>query len=441
MKRVLYIDGPFGISGDMLVAALLDMGADYEKLTKVLHSLEVKGFQTKVSRVKKSGLDMCDFLVKLDEAHENHDHDMAYLHGHEHHEHEHHHDHDHEHHHDHAHHHEHEHSHHHHHHEHRGMGEIRHIIHHSAMSEDAQKLALKIFQVLAQAEAKAHGTDVEQVYFHEVGAVDSIVDIVSIAVCMESLAIDDVVVDTLVDGHGTIRCQHGIMAVPVPAVTHIVADNGLKLRLSHVEGELVTPTGAAAAAALRTMDKLPASYRVAGVGMGAGKREYEVPTFLRLLLLEAETELSEDEILKIETNIDDSNGETLGLVQELLLSAGALDVFFTSIYMKKNRPAYMLTVLCQPQQQEAMARIIFQHTTSIGIRYEKMKRCIMQRRQLSGVVDGIAVKAKECSYGDIVRCYPEYDSIRQLQQEKGMDYQMAYELIRNHVCRNPIERK
>lgn len=431
MKRVLYIDAPFGISGDMLVAALLDMGADYEKLTKVLHSLEVKGFQTQMSRVKKSGLDMCDFLVKLDEAHENHDHDMAYLHGHEHHEHEH--EHDHEHHHD----HEHEHHHHHdHHHEHRGMGEIRHIIHHSAMSEEAQKLALKIFQVLAEAEAKAHGTDVEQVHFHEVGAVDSIVDIVSIAVCMESLAIDDVVVDTLVDGHGTIRCQHGIMAVPVPAVTHIVADNGLKLRLSHVEGELVTPTGAAAAAALRTMDKLPASYRVAGVGMGAGKREYEVPTFLRLLLLEVEPELPEDEILKIETNIDDSNGETLGLVQELLLSAGALDVFFTSIYMKKNRPAYMLTVLCQPQQQEAMARIIFQHTTSIGIRYEKMKRCIMQRRQLSGMVDGIAVKAKECSYGDIVRCYPEYDSIRQLQQEKGMDYQMAYELIRNNVLKN-----
>ena len=438
MKRVLYIDAPFGISGDMLVAALLDMGADYEKLTKVLHSLEVKGFQTQVSRVKKSGLDMCDFLVELDEVHENHDHDMDYLHGYEYHEHEnehhHHHDHVHNHeHHEHAHEHSHQHD---HHHEHRGMGEIRHIIHHSDMSEEAQKLALKIFQVLAEAEAKAHGTDVEQVHFHEVGAVDSIVDIVSIAVCMESLAIDDVVVDTLVDGHGTIRCQHGIMAVPVPAVTHIVADNGLKLRLSHVEGELVTPTGAAAAAALRTMDKLPASYRVAGVGMGAGKREYEVPTFLRLLLLEAEPELPEDEILKIETNIDDSNGETLGLVQKLLLSAGALDVFFTSIYMKKNRPAYMLTVLCQPQQQEKMAQIIFQHTTSIGIRYEKMHRCTMQRRQLSGEVDGIKVSAKECCYGDIVRCYPEYDSIRQLQQEKGMDYQTAYELIRNNVLKN-----
>ena len=426
MKRVLYIDAPFGISGDMLVAALLDMGADYEQLTKVLHSLEVKGFQTQVSRVKKSGLDMCDFLVKLDEAHENHDHDMDYLHGHEHHEHEHHHHHDHAHNHE---HHDHEHSHNHeHHHEHRGMGEIRHIIHHSAMSEETQKLALKIFQVLAEAEAKAHGADVEQVHFHEVGAVDSIVDIVSIAVCMESLAIDDVVVDTLVDGHGTIRCQHGIMAVPVPAVTHIVADNGLKLRLSHVEGELVTPTGAAATAALRTMDKLPVSYRVAGVGMGAGKREYEVPTFLRLLLLEAEPELPEDEILKIETNIDDSNGETLGLVQELLLSAGALDVFFTSIYMKKNRPAYMLSVLCRESNREVMEDIIFTHTTSIGIRRFPAERTALDRRKIQVETAYGTADVKVCSYKGKNYCYPEYDSVSALcdKQEKA-DFNTVYQ--------------
>ena len=433
MKKILYIDAPFGISGDMLVAALLDIGADYEHLKEILASLELDGFAAKVSRVKKSGLDMCDFLVELDAKHENHDHDMAYLHGdvashhhahedsHVHHRHEHHHEH------------EHEHSHEHHHHEHRGMTEIRHIIHHSAMSSKAQETALKIFQVLAEAEAKAHGTDIENVHFHEVGAVDSIVDIVSIAVCMENLAVDDVAVGTLVDGHGTIRCQHGMMAVPVPAVANIVAGNGLKLRLSEVAGELVTPTGAAAAAALRTMDHLPDSYRVVASGMGAGKREYEIPTFLRILLLEADAEPQQDEILKIETNIDDSNGEAMGIVQKLLLSAGALDVFFTSIYMKKNRPAYMLTVLCEPRLQEKMARIIFQHTTSIGIRYERMQRCIMQRRSLSGTVDGIPVLAKECRYGDIVRCYPECDSIAQLQEAKGLDYQTAYEMIKSSV--------
>lgn len=433
MKKILYIDAPFGISGDMLVASLLDIGADYEHLKKILASLELDGFAAKVSRVKKSGLDMCDFLVELDAKHANHDHDMAYLHGdvashhhahedgHVHHGHEHHHEH------------EHEHSHEHHHHEHRGMTEIRHIIHHSAMSSKAQETALKIFQVLAEAEAKAHATEIENVHFHEVGAVDSIVDIVSIAVCMENLAVDDVAVGTLVDGHGTIRCQHGMMAVPVPAVANIVAGNGLKLRLSEVAGELVTPTGAAAAAALRTMDRLPDDYRVVASGMGAGKREYEIPTFLRILLLEADAEHQQEEILKIETNIDDSNGEAMGMVQKLLLSAGALDVFFTSIYMKKNRPAYMLTVLCEPKLQEKMARIIFQHTTSIGMRYERMQRCIMQRRQLSGTVDGIPVLAKECRYKDIVRCYPECDSIAKLQEAKGLDYQTAYEMIKSCV--------
>ena len=444
MKKVLYIDAPFGISGDMLVAALLDMGADYEHLQEILASLKLKGFAAKVSRVKKSGIEMCDFFVELDAEHENHDHDMAYLHGsatnqmaerqygcdREHnHEHEHHH-------------HEHEHvgaearhghEEHHHHHEHRGMAEIRSIIKESKMSPKAQAMALRIFEVLARAEAKAHGTDIEHVHFHEVGAVDSIVDVVSIAVCMESLAIDDVAVGTLTDGHGTIRCQHGLMAVPVPAVTHIVEDNHLRLRIEDIEGELVTPTGAAAVAALKTMDGFPTACKLACSGMGAGKREYQIPTFLRLLLLEAGEEGCGDEIVKIETNLDDLNGEAMAQVQELLFGAGALDVFFTPIYMKKNRPAYMLTVLCKPPYQDKMTKLIFAHTTSIGVRYERMKRTVMQRRELSGMVKSVEVSAKECRYDDIVRLYPEYESIHKLLETYGTDYATAYELIRNHV--------
>ena len=179
MSRILYIDAPFGISGDMMAAALLDLGASYEKVQEALASLPVRGFATEISRVKKAGLDMCDFLVKLDREHENHDHDMAYLHGHDH---EHHHEHHHEH--GHGHDHDHEHHHHSHHHEHRGMPEIREILSASSLSHAARATALKIFDVLAVAEAKAHGTDIDQVHFHEVGAVDSIVDIVTIAVCL-----------------------------------------------------------------------------------------------------------------------------------------------------------------------------------------------------------------------------------------------------------------
>lgn len=445
MSRILYIDAPFGISGDMMAAALIDLGASYEKVQEALASLPVSGFATEVSRVKKAGLDMCDFLVRLDGDHENHDHDMTYLHGHEnehghHHEntHEHHHEHHHEHAHEHHHEHHHEHTHeHHHHHEHRGMPEIREILSGSNLSDAARAVALRIFDVLAGAEAEAHGTTVDKVHFHEVGAVDSIVDIVTIAVCLEDLKLDGVVVGSLTDGCGTIRCQHGIMAVPVPAVTNIAIHNNLKLKISSVEGELVTPTGAAAAAAIRTADSLPASYRIVGSGMGAGKRQYSVPSFLRLLLLEAEPQEGEDGlsdmVVCLETNIDDSNGEALGLVMDRLMDAGAKDVYFTPIFMKKNRPAYMLGVICSLDDADGLERLIFQHTSSIGIRRHVCSRRIMERESREASIDGISVRAKLCNYGDIKKCYPEYSSIRLLQEKKGLDYLTAYELIRMYT--------
>ena len=441
MSRILYIDAPFGISGDMLAAALIDLGASYERVQEALASLPISGFATEVSRVKKAGLDMCDFLVRLDGDHENHDHDMTYLHGHEN-EHGHHHEHTHENHHEHHHEHAHEHHHghnheHHHHHEHRGMPEIREILSGSNLSDAARAVALKIFDVLAGAEAEAHGTTVDKVHFHEVGAVDSIVDIVTIAVCLEDLKLDGVVVGSLTDGCGTIRCQHGIMAVPVPAVTNIAIRNNLKLKISSVEGELVTPTGAAAAAAIRTADSLPASYRIVGSGMGAGKRQYSVPSFLRLLLLEAEPQEGEDglsdTVVCLETNIDDSNGEALGLVMDRLMDAGAKDVYFTPIFMKKNRPAYMLGVICSLADADGLERLIFQHTSSIGIRRHVCSRRIMERESREASIDGISVRAKLCSYGDIKKCYPEYSSIRLLQEKKGLDYLTAYELIRMYT--------
>ena len=442
MSRILYIDAPFGISGDMLAAALIDLGASYERVQEALASLPISGFATEVSRVKKAGLDMCDFLVRLDGDHENHDHDMTYLHGHEN-EHGHHHEHTHEHHHEHHHEHAHEHHHghnheHHHHHEHRGMPEIREILSGSNLSDAARAVALRIFDVLAGAEAEAHGTTVDQVHFHEVGAVDSIVDIVTIAVCLEDLRLDGVVVGSLTDGCGTIRCQHGIMAVPVPAVTNIAIRNKLRLKISSVKGELVTPTGAAAAAAIRTADSLPASYRIIGSGMGAGKRQYSVPSFLRLLLLEAEPQEEgadglSDTVICLETNIDDSNGEALGLVMDRLMDAGAKDVYFTPIFMKKNRPAYMLGVICSPAAAGGLERLIFQHTSSIGIRRHVCSRRIMERESREASIDGISVRAKLCSYGDIKKCYPEYSSIRLLQEKKGLDYLAAYELIRMYT--------
>ena len=299
MDKKLYLECYSGISGDMTVAALLDLGADEKVLMDVLNSLPLSGYHVNISRVLKSGIDACDFDVVL-ENQDNHDHDMEYLYGHLHgehvdgHEHGHHHDgeHEHEHHYDGTHKHEHEHHHdeththeHHYHHEHRGMKEITEIINKGTMTDEARKLALRIFDILARAESKAHNVPVEQVHFHEVGAVDSIVDIVSIAVCLDNIGIKECVVTHLTEGKGTVRCQHGILPVPVPAVLHIVTDNHLPIEITDIAGELVTPTGAAAVAAICTSHELPKTFTVEKTGMGAGKRQYECAGILRAMII------------------------------------------------------------------------------------------------------------------------------------------------------------
>lgn len=461
-KKLLYLECESGISGDMTVAALLDLGADQEVLERALKSLPAGGFRTVISRVKKSGLDMCDFDVVLDERYENHDHDMEYLHGHDYsheagdgHVHGHHHEeadvHAHGHHqeeadvlHAHGYHHEeadvlHAHGHHHdeaepHHHEgghvhgHRGLPEILHIIAHADLTERAKATAEKIFRILAEAEAKAHGVPENQVHFHEVGAVDSIVDIVAAAVCLDNLGITDVIITKLNEGQGTIRCQHGILPVPVPAVMNIVQAHGLPLHITETKGELVTPTGAAIAAAIRTGDRLPEIFSVKKMGMGAGKRTYDRPSMLRAMLIEDQAE-EKDLIYKLETNIDDCTGEGLGYAMERLMEAGARDVHYMPVYMKKNRPAYQLNVICTRADIARMEEIIFKETTTIGIRRIPMERTIL-RRELRTVQTILGeAQVKVCRYGGMERYFPEYNSVVSLCRKHGRDYQEVYQMI------------
>ena len=346
MSKTLYLECYSGISGDMTVAALLDLGADREVLKESLKSLPVGGFRTEITRVKKSGLDACDFSVILEQ--DNHDHDMEYLHGSEksytgHYEHSH--EVNHEHHHGHTHSHEHP-------HEHRGMKEITEIIQKSEMTVRAKKMAMRVFDILAQAESKAHGVPVEEVHFHEVGAVDSIVDIAAIAICMDNLDISNVIVPVLYEGTGFIRCQHGQIPVPVPAVTHIAETHKLKLKITDIQGELVTPTGAAVVAAFRTSDRLPEDFTMLKTGIGAGKRQYRCPGILRAMLIRETTDLQiKDIIWKLETDMDDCGGEMMGHVMNLLMANGAREVHYTPIYTKKNRPAYTLTVICKESER------------------------------------------------------------------------------------------
>lgn len=438
--RTLWLDCQAGVAGDMLVAALIDAAEDSEAAERAvrttLAALPVEGFSLEVGRVSKAGISCLDFNVVLDEAHENHDHDMAYLHGHEHacegdHGHIHgqeggcghdhcggHHHGDHHHHAGHAGHagHAHDHAHAHagdggRHHAHRNLADILAIIEAAPLAPGAAAFARRAFGILAEAEAEAHGLPVEQVHFHEVGAVDSIADIVAAAVLVDLIGIERAIVPVLVEGRGTVRCQHGVMPVPVPATVGVCRAHGLPLAPCEVEGELVTPTGAALVAALNPEFVLPERYVVASVGLGAGKRTYERPSILRAMLIEplsgptptshrgrsaAAGEDAPAELLpssrpaplssetrppvtvcKLECDLDDMTPEQMAYAAERLSEAGAREVHWVPIVAKKGRPAYELQVLCEAQEAAAIEAVVFRETSTLGIR-----RCIMDRTVL-----------------------------------------------------------
>ncbi|MBQ1390312.1 MAG: nickel pincer cofactor biosynthesis protein LarC [Firmicutes bacterium] len=457
MSKILYLECNTGISGDMTVAALLDLGADEARMREVLGAIPDESFSIQVQRVKKAGLDCCDFNVVLDAEHENHDHDMEYLYGHEHHheheehvhnhEHEHHHehvhdhDHAHTHMHDHDHDHEHHHDHHHHdhdhHHAHRGPREVQAILDQLPMTEGARAIAERTFAILTAAEAKAHGVPEEEVHFHEVGAIDSIVDVVAAAVLIDDLGADQIIVGPITEGTGQVRCQHGIIPVPVPAVANIAAATGLPLKMTDRQGELVTPTGAALAAAVMTGSKLPETVTIKGIGLGAGKRAYDPPSVVRAFLLEdaaADGQGTRGEavgpavpgqaetVWKLEADIDDSTGEQLGFTLERLLEAGARDAHFLPVFMKKNRPAWELTVITDEAHREAMERILFRETTTIGIRRQQVGRTIMARHEESVETEFGPIRVKVCSYGDIEKRYHEYESVRAAALRSGTPF-------------------
>ena len=407
VNRTLYLECYSGISGDMMAAALLDLGADQQALKDALESLPLEGFQIEIGRVKKSGLDACDFAVILDSAHENHDHDMEYLHGHGT-----------------VHSHSHKGS-----HEHRGMKEILHIIDNGAMTREAKAIAKRIFGILAQAEAKAHGVPLEEVHFHEVGAVDSIVDIISVAVCLDNLGITECIVPVLYEGCGTIRCQHGILPVPVPAVANIASEHNLDLCITESKGEFVTPTGAAIVAAIRTAKELPETFSLRKIGIGAGKREYDRPGILRAMLIEGQASYGRDCIWKLETNMDDCTGEALGYVMDRLFEAGARDVSYTPVYMKKNRPAYQLNVICTEENVKQMEQIIFEETTTIGIRRQQMERSVLARSMETVRTSLGDAQVKVCALGPQKRKYPEYQSVVRLCKEHDRSFQEVYQMV------------
>ena len=442
MDKKLYLDCGSGISGDMFVAAMIDLGADPDALEKALDSLPADGFFVEISRVKKAGIDCCDFHVHLDDDCENHDHDMDYLYGslalaaglgcscHE--------ESDREEHHCHCHEEGHDGEAHHccrqgkdHHHTHRGLAEILPMIDACDMTETAKALARKIFRIIGEAEAKAHDLPLDKVHFHEVGALDSIVDVVAAAVTFDSLHIKEVIVPKLTEGTGTVRCRHGVMPVPVPATVNIVSAYKIPMELTGAKGEYVTPTGAAIAAAISTSHQLPPSFVIKKAGLGAGKRACtDRSGILRAFLIQGEENEGRDKVVKLETDIDDCSGEVLGYVMKKLFKAGAKDVHYAPIFMKKNRPAWELTVICKEDQVEALEQIIFTETTTIGIREYPLMRSILDREEKE--VETVYGKAavKQVTFGDMTRAYPEYDTVKKLAKKNKVPFMDVFDAVK-----------
>ena len=399
-KKTLYLECAAGISGDMTVAALLDLGVPEDALMECLNSIPIEGFKIEISRVKKAGLDCMDFNVILDE--DNHDHDMEYLHGdkkvekHRH--------------------------------EHRHLEDIMNIVDLTNLSDNANWIASRIFEIIAEAEAKAHGTNKDSVHFHEVGAVDSIVDIIAVAFCLDYLDIGDVIVKSVTEGTGTVRCAHGVLPVPVPAVTNIVERYDIKLKISDYEGEFVTPTGAAIVAAVSNRDELPQQFKIVKTGLGAGKREYELPSILRAMIIE-----NEEIVYMLEATVDDCPSEALAYCVERLMEAGAKDAHFYQLYMKKGRPGWMLRAICEEDETEELSKIIFRETTTIGIKTIRMDRRVLPREIKEVETEFGKARVKVCDLDGETIYYPEYEDVAKLARENDIPYLDMYNIVKNSV--------
>ena len=300
------------------------------------------------------------------------------------------------------------------------MADIRQLIENSTLSLEIKKLSLLIFQKLAIAEGKVHNRPADEVHFHEVGAVDSIVDIVGCAICIDYLAVEKVFVSKINVGSGFVHCAHGLMPVPAPATAELLT--GFKTSRSTVEKELTTPTGAAIIASLAEQSlELPEDFSVEKIAYGAGTHDLDIPNVLRIYFGSIETP-KERRLIKLETNIDDMNPQIYGYLYDRLLEAGALDVWTTPIYMKKTRPAHTLTVLLADDREADCARIIFEETTTLGLRIINVDRRLEAERRMAKVETSYGeVSCKVSAFdGKIVSITPEYEDCKRLASEKNV---------------------
>ena len=417
-EKILYFDCSAGISGDMTLGALIDLGADKKVFLTELEKLHLEGYEIAFETTQRNAITATHVNVILTGQEQAHAHTHI---------HEHIHDHGHTHEHDHEHSHDHECG-----HFHRSFRDIRQMIQNSELSKEVKDLSLRIFTRVARAEAKVHHKDIEEVQFHEVGAVDSIVDIVGSAILITMLKPDRICASVVQDGHGFVHCQHGMLSVPVPAVCEIFAESDALIHQIDVDTELVTPTGAAIISELADSFGTMPVMTIDKMGWGAGTKILKIPNLLKVTLGYQETVsdnyTEQDEIMVLETNLDDCTGEMLGAAMEILMENGALDAFYTPIFMKKNRPAWCLTVLARPEDTEKMERLIFLHTTTIGIRRHLDQRRILKREKAVVPTAYGELQVKRVALEDGYRDYPEYESAKKLAVETGKP---LWEILKN----------
>ncbi|MBE5958764.1 MAG: nickel pincer cofactor biosynthesis protein LarC [Lachnospiraceae bacterium] len=427
--KTLYIECNMGAAGDMLTAALLELHPDREEAVRKMNSFGIEDVEVKAETTVKCGITGTGVrvLVRGEEEHSEDVHE--HHHGHEHEQHHEHHSHENDHHHEphdehhehehhHHHHHNHEHTHEHHHHHHTGMDEIANIISGIDAPQKVKDDALMVYKLIAKAEAKAHGKDVQEIHFHEVGNKDAISDILNVCFLVNEINPDKIVVSPIHVGSGQVKCAHGILPVPAPATAHIL--RGVPIYGGRVRGELCTPTGAALLKHFADEFGNMPIMKVEAIGYGMGKKDFEDANCVRAML--GETEEAPKEICELNCNIDDMTGEAVGYATSKLLEAGALDVFTTPVYMKKNRPGIMLTVLCNEEKKSEIAREIFACTTTIGIREHKCQRYELERTIEEMYTQYGKVNIKEVSGYGVRRRKVEAEDIMRIAKENGLSF-------------------
>lgn len=464
--KTLYLECGMGAAGDMLTAALLELMPDPDAVVAELNGLGIPGVEFSKEAMSKCGIGGTHMTVKVhgeeeseemfhhhhdhgtfedcketDENHQdqNHlDHSHAHVHSHEsacpvHEEHDHHHDHDHsceahEHHHDHqvvtgfddTHHHEHTHEHSHdghHHHHHSSLHDIKHIVcDHLNLPEQVKQDVMAVYGLIAEAESHAHGVPVTEIHFHEVGTMDAIADITAVCLLMHHIAPDQVIVSPVHVGSGHVHCAHGILPVPAPATAYIL--NGVPMYGGAVKGELCTPTGAALLKHFATRFGDMPVMRTEAIGYGMGKKDFEQANCIRAML--GEMEDAGDSVLQLECNVDDMTAEELGFAMETILAAGALEVYTVPVGMKKSRPGTLLSVLCHEDQKEKLVRVIFQNTTTIGVREHSCSRYTLKRSFETVQTPYGEVQKKISSGYGVTREKYEYEDLARIAREQGI---------------------